>query len=606
MNLLKQSLFIYVIQYMPLQNNTKNYNNYSLLKRTIGLTKPYRLGFYMTALLAVIIAPVTTARPYLIKVMVDDHVFAGDLIGLRNIALILIALLFLEALLRYTFIYTTAWLGQSVIRDLRVRVFDHLLALKLRFFDRTPIGTATTRTISDIETIKSVFSEGLITIVADILALIATLVVMFYTSWKLTLICLVTMPFLIIASYIFKEKVKAAFQKVRTKISQMNAFLQERITGMRVVQIFNAEEQEMNNFRRINKDYTKANLDSILYYAIFFPVVELIAAISLGLMVWWGAKDVLQAGGVTIGALIAFPVFLNMLFRPIRMIANQFNTLQMGLVASERVFKILDLDEKIEDKGNLLPQNIKGEITFKNVRFSYDDENEVLKGINFHVNAGETLAIIGSTGSGKSTIINLMNRFYTLNSGEIQVDGINIEDFQLKAYREKIAIVLQDVFLFSGSVLDNIRMRNDEISIEDVMKAAKAIGAHEFIMKLPRGYDYEVMERGAALSLGQRQLISFVRALVFDPKILILDEATSSIDPETEAVIQHAIETLIEKRTSIIVAHRLSTIRHANNIIVLSHGEILEYGSHDQLLESEDGHYRKLYEMQFLETSVDE
>jgi len=570
------------------------------------MAKPYRSVFIAASVLAVLLAPISTARPYLIKVMVDDYIFANDIPGMSKMALFLVGLLFLDSFCRYWFIYSTNLLGQSVIRDLRVRVFRHITKLRLTYFDRTPIGTSTTRTINDIEAINTVFSQGSITIIADLLTLVTVLGVMFYTSWKLTLICLTTMPFLILASYVFKEKVKKSYQRVRSHISTMNAFLQERISGMRIVQIFNSEQEEMDKFKKINRDYTQANLDSILYYAVFFPVVEIISAASLGLMVWWGAQDALRANGVTLGALIAFPVYLDMLFRPIRTVANNFNNLQMGLVASERVFDLLDKDDRIEDKGDIKPEKLEGHIEFEKVHFAYQMPEYVLKDINFEVNPGETLAIVGSTGSGKSTIINILNRFYEIQKGQIKVDGTPIQNFDLEAYRKQIAIVLQDVFLFSGSVLENITLRDDHYSREEVIAAAKLIGAHEFIEKLPGGYDYKVMERGATLSMGQRQLISFVRALVFDPDILILDEATSSIDPETESVIQYAIEKLIAKRTSIIIAHRLSTIRHANNIMVLSRGEVQEFGPHEKLLQIEDGQYRKLHEMQFLQVAESE
>lgn len=570
------------------------------------MAKPYRSVFIAASVLAVLLAPISTARPYLIKVMVDDYIFANDIPGLSKMALFLVGLLFLDSFCRYWFIYSTNLLGQSVIRDLRVKVFRHITKLRLTYFDRTPIGTSTTRTINDIEAINTVFSQGSITIIADLLTLVTVLGVMFYTSWKLTLICLTTMPFLILASYVFKEKVKKSYQRVRSHISTMNAFLQERISGMRIVQIFNSEQEEMDKFKKINRDYTQANLDSILYYAVFFPVVEIISAASLGLMVWWGAQDALRANGVTLGALIAFPVYLDMLFRPIRTVANNFNNLQMGLVASERVFDLLDKDDRIEDKGEIKPEKLEGHIEFEKVHFAYQMPEYVLKDITFEVNPGETLAIVGSTGSGKSTIINILNRFYEIQKGQIKVDGTPIQDFDLEAYRKQIAIVLQDVFLFSGSVLENITLRDDHYSREEVIAAAKLIGAHEFIEKLPGGYDYKVMERGATLSMGQRQLISFVRALVFDPDILILDEATSSIDPETESVIQYAIEKLIAKRTSIIIAHRLSTIRHANNIMVLSRGEVQEFGPHEKLLQIEDGQYRKLHEMQFLQVAEGE
>jgi len=577
--------------------------DYRLLGRVFGLTQPYRRIFYLAASLAVLLAPLSTARPYLIKEMVDEYIFVNDIAGLTRMALVLGGILMLESFCRYWFIFSTNLLGQSVIRDLRTRIFKHITKLRLTYFDRTPIGTSTTRTINDIEAINTVFSQGSITIIADLLTLVTVLGVMFYTSWKLTLICLTTMPFLIIASYVFKEKVKVAYQRVRSHISGMNAFLQERITGMRIVQIFNAEKDEMRKFKKINRDYTQANLDSILYYAVFFPVVEIISAASLGLMVWWGAQDALQANGVTLGALVAFPIYLDMLFRPIRTVANNFNNLQMGLVASERVFNLLDRDDTIQDEGSIKPERLDGKIQFDGVHFAYNPPEYVLKDINFEIQPGETLAIVGSTGSGKSTIINILNRFYEIQKGNILVDDTDIRQYELEAYRKRIAIVLQDVFLFSGSVLENISLRDDNISREEVIKASKMIGAHEFIEKLPGGYDYEVMERGATLSMGQRQLISFVRALVFDPDILILDEATSSIDPETESVIQYAIETLIAKRTSIIIAHRLSTIQHADNIMVLSKGEVEEFGSHEELLKIEDGRYRSLYDMQFFQAA---
>lgn len=579
----------------------KNKFDFYLFGRVLSLARPYRVVFATAGVLAVLLAPLGIARPYLIQQMVDDYIFENDIPGLTQIALLILGLLLLESVLRYVFIFSTNWLGQSVIRDLRVRVFTHLTSLRLKYFDQTAIGTATTRTINDIETINTVFSQGIITIIADLLSLVAVLGIMFYTSWKLTLICLITMPFLMLATYIFKEKVKFSFQRVRTQIQKMNAFLQERITGMRIVQVFNAERNEMERFREINREYTQANLNAILYYAIFFPVVDIIAAASLGLMVWWGAQDVIRAGGVTLGALVAFPIYLNMLFRPIRMLADKFNTLQMGLVAAERVFDVIDTDEQIEDQGDLKKDRLKGKIEFDKVWFAYNDEDWILKDLSFTINPGETMAIIGSTGSGKTTIINILNRFYEIQEGAIRIDGEALPMYDLEALRQRIAIVLQDVFLFGGTVMENITLRNENISREQVVEAAKMIGAHPFIEKLPGGYDYQVMERGATLAMGQRQLISFVRALVFDPDILILDEATSSVDPETESVIQYAIETLIKKRTSIIIAHRLSTIRHADNILVLEKGKKVEFGPHDELLKNEEGRYRELYQMQFLE-----
>ncbi|MFT5167098.1 MAG: ATP-binding cassette subfamily B multidrug efflux pump [Saprospiraceae bacterium] len=582
---------------------SKNKLDFILLGRILKLAIPYKKVFIFAGILAVILAPLSSLRPYLIKVMVDDHIFQYDVPGMTRIALIIIGLLIIEVILQYFFIYSSSWLGQAVIRDFRVRVFKHITSLNLSYFDKTPIGTSTTRTINDIETVNTVFSQGAITILADILTLFAVLGIMIYTSWKLTLVCLTVIPFLVLATYIFKEKVKASYQVVRTQISKMNAFLQERITGMRIVQIFNSEEREMGKFRAINREYTQANLNSIFYYAVFFPVVDIIAAAALGLMIWWGAAHALT-GEVTPGMLVAFPIFLNMMFRPIRMLADRFNTLQMGMVAAERVFNLLDSKQQIEDKGTLTANDLEGSVAFQNVGFAYTPGSDILKNLSFKINPGETLAIVGSTGSGKSTIINILNRFYEINSGKILVDGIDIREYELRQFRSRIAVVLQDVFLFSGSVLENITLRDSSLSREQVIEASKMIGAHEFIEKLPGGYDYKVMERGATLSMGQRQLISFVRALVFDPEILILDEATSSIDSESESVIQFAIEKLIAKRTSIIIAHRLSTIRHANNIMVLDKGERVEFGSHEELLKLENGHYKDLYEMQFAQINA--
>ncbi len=532
--------------------------------------------------------------------MVDDYVFKYDIEGLAHIVLLLFGVLSIEVVLQYFFLYTTNWLGQVIVRDLRVRVFSHITSLNLRYFDQTPIGVSTTRTINDISTINSIFSEGIITIMADILTVIAVLTLMFVSSWKLTLVCLVVVPFLVLTSYIFKENIKKAFQSVRTQTAVMNAFLQERISGMKIVQIFNAETQEMEKFKHINRQYTGANIDSIFAYSVFYPIVEILSATSLGLMVWYGARGVID-GEVTLGAMVAFPLYINMLFRPIRLLADKFNTLQMGMVAAERVFDLLDDDTQTEKDGHLKATQLKENIYFDDVSFAYDGEHFVLNNVTFEVESGKTLAIIGSTGSGKTTVISLLNRFYEIQKGQIRIGDTDLQQFTLASLRSRIAIVLQDVFLFSGTVLENITLRNTDISAEQVIAAAKMIGAHEFIEKLPNGYQYQVMERGATLSMGQRQLISFVRALVFDPDILILDEATSSIDPETESVIQFAIEKLIAKRTSIIIAHRLSTIRHANKILVLERGTVQEFGTPDELLRRPDGRYRQLYEMQFIQ-----
>jgi len=571
-----------------------------LLKRVLAEAAPYKSLLLSTTLMAVLLAPLATIRPWLVQKMVDEHIVYSDVEGLLKLSIIFIIVLFLHAFLTYLFTYLSGVLGQAVVRDLRIKIFNHINRFNLSYFDKTPIGTSTTRTINDVETINTVFSQGVITIIADILTLIVVLAIMFITSWELTLIALTTSPFLVIASYIFKEKVKTSFQSVRTEISRMNAFLQEQISGMRLVQIFHIEKFSMRRFKTINREYTKANLDSVLYYAVFYPVVEIISAASLGLMVWWGAKGVIGES-VSMGALIAFPIYLNMLFNPIRILADKFNTLQMGLVASDRVFALLDNQAEQEVTGHLKPEKLRGEVIFNKVNFAYQGEDWVLKNVDFHIKPGETLAIVGATGSGKTSIISLINRFYTHQSGLISIDGTDIRDFDLQALRHKMALVLQDVFLFSGSVFENITLRDESISREKVLSAAKMIGAHEFIEKLPGGYDYQVMERGATLSMGQRQLISFVRALVFEPDILILDEATSSIDPASESVIQKAIETLIAQRTSIIIAHRLSTIMHAHKILVMQRGEVMESGAPEDLLKNEDGLFRKLHDMQFIQ-----
>jgi ATP-binding cassette subfamily B protein len=571
-----------------------------LLKRVLAEAAPYKSLLLSTTLMAILLAPLATIRPWLVQKMVDEHIVYSDVEGLLKLAIIFVVVLFLHAFLTYLFTYLSGVLGQAVVRDLRIKIFNHINRFNLSYFDKTPIGTSTTRTINDVETINTVFSQGVITIVADILTLIVVLAIMFITSWELTLIALTTSPFLVIASYIFKEKVKTSFQSVRTEISRMNAFLQEQISGMRLVQIFHIEKSSMRRFKTINREYTKANLDSVLYYAVFYPVVEIISAASLGLMVWWGAKGVIGES-VSMGALIAFPIYLNMLFNPIRILADKFNTLQMGLVASDRVFALLDNHAEQEVTGHLKPEKLRGEVIFNKVNFAYQGEDWVLKNVDFHIEPGETLAIVGATGSGKTSIISLINRFYTHQSGLISIDGTDIKDFDLQALRHKMALVLQDVFLFSGSVFENITLRDESISREKVLSAAKMIGAHEFIEKLPGGYDYQVMERGATLSMGQRQLISFVRALVFEPDILILDEATSSIDPASESVIQKAIETLIAQRTSIIIAHRLSTIMHAHKILVMQRGEVMESGAPEDLLKNEEGLFRKLHDMQFIQ-----
>lgn len=571
--------------------------DFSLLRRIFSFAAPYKRSFYISMILTVVLAAISPLRPYLIQVTVDKYI-AGQLMQmLILVTVVQIGLLLLETVVRFYFSYLTNWLGQSVVKDLRVTVYRKIVRLNLAFFDKTPIGTLTTRTINDIEAINDVFSEGIISIVADLLMIIAILVVMFMEDWRLTLISLSPFPVLIFATYIFKESVNKSFYRVRNAVSALNAFVQEHLTGMVVVQAFTAEKREFARFKHINKEHRKANIDAIFAYSVFFPVVEIILAISLGLMVWWGANKVLNYE-VTQGVMIAFIMYLNMLFRPLRMLADKFNTLQMGMVASERVFKVLDNQDYIPDRGHQSAENMKGAITFDNVSFAYIDERYVLKNISFHAKPGDTVAIVGHTGSGKTTIISILNRLYEIQKGSIKIDDIELPAYSLESLRSKIGVVLQDVFLFAGSIYDNITLHNSNISRARVEEASRLIGIHDFIMQLPGGYDYQVMERGSTLSLGQRQLISFVRALLYDPAILVLDEATSSVDTESEMMIQRAIDKLIADRTAIIIAHRLSTISKADKIIVLDKGEIKEMGTHDELLKLE-GFYFKLYSMQF-------
>jgi len=568
-----------------------------LLKRVMKYVRPYKRIFVFTFVLTVLLAIVSPLRPMLIQYTFDHYIVTPDPEGLLNLTLVIVAVLFLEAILYYYFTFSANWLGQTVIRDLRSELYRHINGLRLRYFDQTPIGTLVTRVVSDIETIADIFSNGILVIFGDILKVVAVVIVMFYVDWKLALISLSTIPVLLVATNIFKNGIRSSFQDVRTQVARLNAFLQEHITGMHIVQIFNREEKEMERFQVINALHRDANIRSVWYFSIFLPVVEILSSVSLAFIVWWGAREVLQ-GGVTIGHLVAYILYIHMLFRPIRELADKFNTLQMGMVSSERVFKVLDTDERVDDSGTLQTSRLQGTIEFQHVWFAYKDEDFVLKDISFTVNRGETLALVGATGSGKSSIINLLSRFYEFNRGDILIDGNDIRKYDVKFLRSNIAVVLQDVFLFSDSIYRNITLGDESISRETVIEAAKTFGAHQFISELPGNYDYNVMERGAMLSVGQRQLISFIRAYVHNPSILVLDEATASIDTETEQLIQKALEKLMEGRTSIVIAHRLATIQKADRIVVLEKGNILEMGSHQQLLES-DGHYRTLFELQF-------
>jgi len=583
---------------MAPNKSNKKFFDLELLKRVISHAKPYKRKFYLSIIMAIVLAIFAPIRPILIQVTVDKFISGRIAQMVVLVTIIQIGFLILETALRFYFSYITSWLGQNVVKDMRVKIYKKIINLNLSQFDKTPIGTLTTRTVDDIERINDVFSDGLIPILADLLSIICVLGYMFWADWKLTFIALIPFPLLIIATYIFKESVNRSFHRVRNAVASLNAFVQEHISGMAVVQAFAAENREFDKFEKINKEHRNANINAIFAYSVFFPVVEIILATAIGLIVWKTSAVALNLHQSQYGTLMAFILFLNLIFRPLRVIADKFNVLQMGMVAAERVFKVMDNNDFTKDEGTFSPEHIKGKIEFNKVSFGYSQESYVLKDINFSVNPGETIAIVGHTGSGKTTIISLLNRLYHIQKGEIKIDDVNIENYKLDLLRKNIGVVLQDVFLFSGSILDNITLRNSEISKEKVMEAAAMIDMHDFIMRLPGGYDYNVMERGATLSLGQRQLLSFVRALLYNPSVLILDEATSSVDTESEQLIQHAIDKLISGRTSIVIAHRMSTIRKANKIIVLDKGVIIETGSHDELL-AKGGHYHKLYQLQF-------
>lgn len=578
---------------MAADNTIKKIFDTHLLRRLLSFTRPYKGTLYFSAMMSVILAVLAPLRPFLIQMSVDKYVSNNLLKGLIYISIIHFGVLLVENLLRFWFLYRINWLGQTVINDMRKAVFRKILFQNISYYDKTAIGTLTTRTINDIEAVNDVFSEGLISIVADILTIIAIITVMLLTDWRLTLICLTTFPFIILATYFFKESVNKSFQSVRNAVAALNAFVQEHITGMYLVQAFAAEEREMNKFKRINKEHRNANIRAIFAYSVFFPVVEIILAVAMGLLVWYGAVRMLNYE-VTAGVVIAFVMYLNLLFRPLRMLADKFNVLQMGMVAGERVFTVLDSNEHIGETGTFAPEHIKGEVEFKDVRFSYKDDVPVLKGISFLLESGKTMAVVGQTGAGKTTIISILNRLYEIQGGQILVDGKDIKNYDVDNLRSHIGIVLQDVFLFSGTVLDNITLRNSTIPKETVEQVCQMLGIHDFILGLPGGYDFDVMERGNTLSQGQKQLFSFARALLYNPSILILDEATSSVDSESEQMIQHAIDTMTNGRTSIVIAHRLSTIRKADQIIVMGKGEIVERGNHKSLIAAK-GSYYQLY-----------
>ncbi len=568
-----------------------------LLNRLAKYIRPYRTIFWISVVLTVLLAAVAPALPLLIEYTLDKYILSNQYEGLSTMLILMLGLLIAQTIIRYFHTLMTNTLGQSVIRDIRIQIFNHITQLRLKYFDNTPLGRLITRTISDLETIANIFSEGLIQIIGDLLQLIVILGVMFYTDWRLTLVVLVPMPLMIGATYVFKEAMKSAFQGVRLWVSNLNTFLQEHISGMAIIQYFAREEQEYKKFEVNNREHRNAHIRANWYFSIFFPVLEIIVAIATGLLVWYGSKQII-ADVISPGVVVAFIMYINMIFRPIRELIDKFNTLQMGMVSAERIFEVLDTNEFTPNTGTYQPETIKGEIEFRNVWFAYNDEKWILKNVSFKVNPGETLALVGATGAGKSSTINILSRFYEIQKGQILLDGVDIREYELSYLRKKISTVLQDVFLFSDTIKNNITLNDPSIDMKDIIDAAQKVGAYSFIQRLPEGFDYKVQERGATLSAGQAQLVSFIRALVNNPTILILDEATSSIDTETEQMIQSAIDSLMEGRTAIVIAHRLSTIQKADKIIVLEKGEIMEIGSHQELLQI-DGYYKKLYDLQF-------
>jgi ATP-binding cassette subfamily B multidrug efflux pump len=567
------------------------------LKRLYTFVSPYRNKFYLLIGIILINALLAPLTPLLIKYTMDHSISNGNYQELTTMLSLMLLVLVLQGIMQFLNTYLSGWLGQYIIRDIRVKLYEKIIGLRLKFFDHTPIGRLVTRTISDVETLSNVFSDGMAAIAGDLLQLTLIIGVMFYTDWKLSLISLATIPLMLFCTYVFKEKIKESFNEVRAAVSNLNSFVQEHITGMSIVQIFSSEDNEYKKFKDLNETHKAANIKSILYYSIYYPVADVIAAGATGMVVWFGAKQILETE-VTMGTVTAFVIFINLFFKPIRQLADRFNTLQMGIVSTDRILKLLDSEEYTVNNGTYRPESVKGKVEFKDVWFAYNEEEYVLKNINFKVEEGETIAFVGATGAGKSSIINLLTRLYDINKGQVLIDEVDVDAYDLQVLRSHVGVVLQDVFLFSDTIENNIRLGNSSITHEKVVEAAKMVGVHDFIERLPGAYQYNVMERGATLSVGQRQLISFVRAMVHDPKIIVLDEATSSVDSETEYLIQKATEKLMKGRTAIVIAHRLSTIQEANKIIVVDKGEIKEMGNHEALLEK-DGLYANLYRMQY-------
>lgn len=585
-----------------MSDTTGNAFDFKLFKRLLKHTQPYKLTFYGVALAAILLSAFAVARPVLLKETVDTYILNKDSEGLLLFVGLMGLVLFLEVVSQLSFIYYSNWLGQSIIRDVRIRLFKHMLRFRMKYFNDSSVGLLVTRAVSDMERIAEIFSQGFFMIISDLLKMFVVAGVMLYTDWKLSLIVFAVLPVILYATRIFQKAMKAAFNEVRTQVANLNSFVQERITGMKIVQIFHREDIEYEKFREINEKHKSAWIKTVLYNSIFFPIAELASSVTIGLLVWYGARQgVASAGNFEAGTIIMFIQMSQMLFRPLRQIADKFNTLQMGMIAANRVFKILDTDSKIEDMGSQDVESVKGHIVFTNVHFGYVKDEEVLHGVSFDAKRGETIAIVGATGAGKSTIINLLNRFYDIQSGTITINGTAIQDFTLSSLRNNIGVVLQDVFLFADTILNNITLRNPAITEETVITAAKKIGIHDFFMSLPNGYHYNVKERGTMLSSGQRQLISFLRAYVSNPGILVLDEATSSVDAYAEKLIQQATDKITEGRTSIVIAHRLATVKKASKILVMDAGHIVETGTHEELLQKENGYYKNLYEVQFLD-----
>jgi len=582
-----------------LADKTGNAFDIKIFSRLMSFAKKYRLNFFTAAFSTILLSFFAAVRPYILMLTIDEGVIPKDSNALLYYVLLMFGVLGIEVLLEFTFIYFSNWVGQHIIRDIRAKIFRHILQFKMAYFDKNAVGKLVTRVVSDIETISAFFTQGVFKITSDLLKMLVVIVIMLIMNWQLALITLLVLPILIYATKRFQIAIKATFQEVRNQVSNLNSFVQERVTGMKIVQLFNREKIEYDNFKEINNKHKQAYIKTIWYYSIFFPIAEIFSSIAIGLLVWFGGLQVVDQSVASVAEIFAFIMYAQMLFQPLRQIADKFNQLQMGIVSGERVFNIIDTHSSIVKQGTLKAKNLKGNITFENVRFSYIKGEEVLKGISLEVQEGQTVAIVGATGAGKSTIINLINRFYEIDSGEIAVDTVSVQNYELESLRKQVAIVLQDVFLFSDSILNNITLKNNAISLEEVTLAAKQIGIHEFIMSLPGNYSYNVKERGGMLSSGQRQLIAFLRAYVSNPSILILDEATSSVDSYAEQMIQFATETITKDRTSIVIAHRLATIKQADKIIVMDKGLIVEEGTHQELLVKENGYYKNLYDKQF-------